>query len=296
MIPPEGWEWMRWYLGEGEFKGDARNPARRPRVPRKIPKAWWDRLAKILADRRRHAERPKPHDYSFWHGMSAWITRVDHFPPIYVHEYCRSDYRLLIIPTLKGTELETYPDGTALDAAEIRNFVSACRAMGYRIAGSQWGWAADIDGECDAAIAAVNRFQFDGWVMNGEKLWEGGGKSARYARRFRAAFPRLPFGWSPEPRLDLDHRVLQELGVAYMPQAYPLENGWDVTMCVEWGLKFGYAVEEIVPLVQAYTTGDRRVPAGVLRDQAERARLKGLCLYPANQATDVPRWWRELVL
>lgn len=46
------WVWLRWYLGEGEFKDHKRDPALRPKdSPRVIPPAWWLRERKVLAAR-----------------------------------------------------------------------------------------------------------------------------------------------------------------------------------------------------------------------------------------------------
>lgn len=51
-------QWRLWFLGEGPFAGDARNPARRAetKAPERIPAAWWRRLEKFLTARSDHAE------------------------------------------------------------------------------------------------------------------------------------------------------------------------------------------------------------------------------------------------
>lgn len=51
-------QWRLWFLGEGPFKGDPRNPARRweTGAPTKIPQPWWQRLEKFLANRADYAE------------------------------------------------------------------------------------------------------------------------------------------------------------------------------------------------------------------------------------------------
>lgn len=54
-VPPvkDGyWEWLRWYLGEGEFRGHRRDRAVRPNVPKVIPPAWWARERKFIAARK----------------------------------------------------------------------------------------------------------------------------------------------------------------------------------------------------------------------------------------------------
>jgi hypothetical protein len=50
--------WREWFLGEGRFKGDARNYARRAETgaPVKIPAAWWGRLEAFLAKRADYSE------------------------------------------------------------------------------------------------------------------------------------------------------------------------------------------------------------------------------------------------
>lgn len=52
--------WREWFLGEGTFKGDPRNPARRHETgaPARIPRTWWGRLEAFLAKRHDHAEEP----------------------------------------------------------------------------------------------------------------------------------------------------------------------------------------------------------------------------------------------
>ena len=50
--------WREWFLGEGKFKGDPRNYARRDETgaPAKIPAAWWKRLEAFLAKRSDYSE------------------------------------------------------------------------------------------------------------------------------------------------------------------------------------------------------------------------------------------------
>lgn len=50
--------WREWFLGEGQFKNDPRNPATRPQTgaPVKIPLAWWKRLEAFLAKRADYSE------------------------------------------------------------------------------------------------------------------------------------------------------------------------------------------------------------------------------------------------
>lgn len=47
------WAWLRWWLGEGEFKDHRRDAALRPAdAPKVIPAAWWNRARKFLAARK----------------------------------------------------------------------------------------------------------------------------------------------------------------------------------------------------------------------------------------------------
>lgn len=50
--------WRTWFLGEGPYKGDPRNPARRTGTgaPAKIPADWWKRLEAFLAKRSDYSE------------------------------------------------------------------------------------------------------------------------------------------------------------------------------------------------------------------------------------------------
>jgi hypothetical protein len=223
-----------------------------------------------------------------------WVTRIDHFPVEYCVSYGHGEYPIVVVPTLRGRVMEDNLDGLA-------QYVKRLQASGFKVAGSQWGEAFDgqeAEVEASWAAEAINDFGFDAWVMNGEKVYEGGGKSLLYTRRFRTHFPELPFGWSPEPRLALDHRFLQANGVCYMPQAYPLENKWDVAMCVQVAVEqFGYDVKNVHPLIQAYPNpAGERYPAVNYRDQARKAGVPALCLYTANQSADVPQYWRDLVV
>jgi len=222
-----------------------------------------------------------------------WVTRIDHFPPPYAVAYGNGQYPYVVVPCLYGLVRESHTEGLA-------EYVEDLHRLGFKVVGSQWGRGgnlAEAELEAAAAAAAVSEYGFDGWVMNGEKNYEGMSRSAAYVRKFRDLHPSLPFGWSPEARLDLDHAVLQELGVAYMPQAYPLEAPVaTLPYCVEWGVKFGYELRNIIPLVQAYPTNGERYPAERYRAQARVLGLTALILYTANQSADVPQFWRELVV
>lgn len=48
------WVWLRWQLGEGEFKGHGADPKWRPlTLPAKVPKSWWLKKLAFLAARKR---------------------------------------------------------------------------------------------------------------------------------------------------------------------------------------------------------------------------------------------------
>lgn len=57
--PPKDlfWLWLRWWLGEGEFRDQPRHdPRRRPaELPEKVPAAWWERAERFVAARERAA-------------------------------------------------------------------------------------------------------------------------------------------------------------------------------------------------------------------------------------------------
>lgn len=45
------WVWLRWRLGEGEFRDHGCDPNVRPDVPRLVPPAWWLRARRFIAAR-----------------------------------------------------------------------------------------------------------------------------------------------------------------------------------------------------------------------------------------------------
>jgi hypothetical protein len=251
-------------------------------------------LERLRARKVQRPEGPQREHFSlaFWRGMGVWITRISDFPAEWLPTYA-AGYSFVVVPTLYGTEL----DPGIVSPADLQTWVGKARAAGIEVAGSQWGLGDYPAAEAQAAYLQVLEHDFDGWVMNGEKKYEGGSKSAEYANAFRNVQADLPLAWSPEPRLSLDHNVLQAKGVAYMPQAYPLENGWNVDAVAQVGLDFGYRSENIIPLIQAYPDGaGTRWPAGDYAKRARDANLPGLVLYAGNQAADVPNYWKELIL
>lgn len=47
------WDWLAWYLGEGEYKGHQRDPKMRPNVPQRISATWWVRERNFIEARRK---------------------------------------------------------------------------------------------------------------------------------------------------------------------------------------------------------------------------------------------------
>jgi hypothetical protein len=226
----------------------------------------------------------------------VWITRIDHLPVPWLVQYGQGQYPLVIIPSLDGKVMQSYPDGRVESVAGLTAYVNELHSNGFKVCGSQWGHADDPEGEADAALGVVAAVPFDGWVMNGEKPYEGGGKSKLYIERFRLSRPHFPLGWTPEQRISIDHNVLQLKGVFYMPQCYPLESGGDLDYVIDWAVNFGYKLENVGPLVQAYTTNNVRPSAMNFRDTAVRRGVGQLTLYTGNQCLDAPEYWRNLVI
>jgi len=228
--------------------------------------------------------------------MTVWITRIDHLPVSWLVQYGQGQYPLVIIPTLDGKVMQSYSDGRVESVAGLTAYINELHSHGFKVCGSQWGHGQDPVGEADAALGAINAIPFDGWVMNGEKPYEGGFRSGAYTLRFRESRPNFPFGWTPEQRLDLDHGVLQQKGVFYMPQCYPLEAGGDLDYVLDWAENFGYKKENTGPLVQAYPTNNIRPSAMNFRDTAIRRGIGQLTMYTGNQCLDAFEYWRNLVI
>lgn len=288
--------WINWRLGLGAYaQYGPRNYEMRPPVPRPVPKGWWEELQREAA-RIREGRKPNPDDprITFWHRMGVWITNINDFPVNYLDEYCKGEYSLVVVPCAWGQRMERD------NVAELHAWTAAAQRRGYTVVGSQWG-SPDGPGDCEReaayAVAMARRFNFDGWIMNGEKRYEVSGWSRYYVRRFRADLPNMPLGWSPEVQLSLDHGYMKEQAVCYMPQAYPLEiPRATLDLAVQVGKNFGYELTDMLPLIQAYPTGGERMPAVRYRDDARRLGLRGLVLYTGNQSLDVPQYWRDLVL
>lgn len=287
-VPKRIPEWAIWFPAWVKWRMNGRVGVRPEKAPSPIPKWAFAPEREVVQELNRREA------LAFWRGMGVWVTIPAHFPPVFLDAYGAGQYGYVIVPTLFGTGPDAHTED--LDA-----YIEEAHARGFRVVGSQWGRAttvAEAEAEAEAGAAAYRDGGFDGWCINGEKLYEGGGRSGAYARRFRRKLGfRVPLLWSPEPRLDLDHAVLQELGVAYGPQAYPLENKADVDYCATWATNFGYANENTIPLVQGYPSPEGlRYPAEQHRDQARVHGLPGLILYTGNQTADVPEYWRALVV
>ncbi len=280
-------EWALWFPGWVKWRMGGKVGSKPPGTPSPVPDwVWLPATATIREVNKQRSLEP-------WRSMGVWVTRIDHMPPVWLELYGAGLYDYVVVPTLFGTQPEPFTEGLA-------EYVAGARERGFLVMGSQWGRAtnaAEAEVEADAGAEAYKDYGFDGWAMNGEKTYEGGGKSGAYARRFRQRVGfRVPFLWTPEARLSLDHSVLQELGVAYGPQAYPLENGRDLDYCAEWARNFGYLPENTVPLVGAYPVDGVRYPAEVYRSQALANGLPAVVLYTGNQTADVPQYWRDLAV
>lgn len=218
-------------------------------------------------------------------------------PVSWLDAYSKGNYPLVVVPALYGKVMQGYPDAPPLTVEILTNYVNILHAHGYKVCGSQWGTGVDPVGEADAALGLLTAVPFDGWVMNGEKPYEGGFKSGAYTLRFRNTRPRFPLGWSPEQRLALDHEVLQQKGVFYMPQYYPLESGSkDLDYVIIWAKNFGYDLKNVGPLIQAYPTHGVRLNAANVRDDCIRLDIDQCTLYPGNQCLDSPEFWTDLVI
>lgn len=281
-------EWAIWFPAWVKWRMRGKVGPRPAKAPFFIPRWAFAPEKEVVR------EVNKEESLEFWRGMGVWVTRIDHFPPVWLDAYGAGEYRYVVVPCLFGVLPEENTD-------DLDEYVAGARARDFGVVGSQWGAAttvAEAEDEAEAGAAAYRAHGFDAWCINGEKRYEGGGRSSAYAHRFRQRVGfSVPLLWSPEPRISIDHAVLQELGVAYGPQAYPLENGKDVNFVAEWARNFGYLAKNTVPLVQAYQAPDgSRYPAAEYRRQAIENDLPGLILYPGNQAADVPEFWRDLVL
>lgn len=239
--------------------------------------------------------------------MTVWITRYDHMPVEWLVDYSAGEYPLVIIPSLFGKLMQHYPDREPESVQALTAYVMQLHSAGFAVCGSQWGVAEDPMGEADAAHGLITAVEdacqarggsgFDGWVMNGEKRYEGGNKSASYAMRFREWRPRFPLAWTPEIRLSLDHNILQQKGVFYLPQVYVAEQPWQtVQYAVDWAMNFGYEKKNVGIMCQAYTTNDVRPSAAAYRDECRRLGIGQAVLYTGNQCLDAFPYWRNLVI
>lgn len=82
--------WREWFLGEGRFKGDARNYARREetKAPAKVPDAWWKRLEAFLAKRSDYSEPGRKGDTpgSITPGIPGQLTAHFHVDEFDCHD------------------------------------------------------------------------------------------------------------------------------------------------------------------------------------------------------------------
>lgn len=288
-LPPRFWRWCQWRLGHGPWRG--KGPRSQPRpseFPRAIPPRWWIAW-------RRYFEKPKPPTpppprpltYAFFQRDSCWVNHPDGAnPDVLVPLMQRGGQSLVIVQVLDGTEHPSTPDTSSQQWMEMTaRYTRGLKDRGIAVAGWGWGRGHFPEDEADRAWGVCVALGLDAYVHNGEKPYEGGGKSGRFVRRFRSlAGASFPLGWSPEPQLALDHHILQAESVCYMPQAYLGENRWDVEGCVNIGLRFGYKLDQQVPLVSVHDG----TPPEAHVNSARRVGVKHLCLYPTNACLDRP--------
>lgn len=301
-------EWVMWRRRWGNVPGAPPKPATSPTF---VPK-WAFPTLKIIQEKLKPKPPPPPppdpdpppppppedheRELAFFRRMTVWVTRPDHMPVEWLVEYSQAQYPLVVIPTLFGTTWQRY-DEIQFTPENLTAYINQLHSHGFKVCGSQWGTAVDPVAEAEAALGALEILPLDGWVMNGEKPYEGGGRSRLYVERFRATRPRFPLAWTPEQRISIDHGYLQLKGVFYMPQCYPLESGGPMSYVMEWARNFGYDPKNVGPLCQAYQTNGVRADADTtFRDPARAAGAGALTLYTGNQCLDDPGFWRELVL
>lgn len=226
---------------------------------------------------------------AFWHGPSAWVNSPGGAAPDMLAAFRQYGYRLLIV------RLPAYFDMGCIGRFAV--WRDRVRAHGFQVAGWAWGDGSSPEAQGVEWTSRALGFGLDGFCFNGEKAEEGRARSAVFVKAAREiAGPDFPLAWSPEPRLDLAHDVFREHGVAYMPQAYPLEQGYDVTACVKIAVdEFGYQPADVIPLCRATSPHDEneRFPASTFAVQCHEAHVPGRCLYPADANMGVPDYWRE---
>ena len=95
--------WREWFLGEGRFKSDPRNPATRSQTgaPAQIPAAWWKRLEAFLAKRSDYSEPGRKGDQP---GSTTPAVSGQLSPHFHVREFACKDGRqvpAIAVPALK---------------------------------------------------------------------------------------------------------------------------------------------------------------------------------------------------
>lgn len=235
----------------------------------------------------------------------CWVQRIDSAPAIELGAVMDAfQYSVAIV---------YYQDknGPIFKPDDLRAWIAAMKAQDFLVFGSVWlPEVGPVSGvEFDPATSAGNVYQdilhyrFDGFVANGEKRTEEiTGYSGRFVKALRgyiAGVPEhYPLGWSPEPRLALDHDAFREHQVCYMPQAYVRENGYSLAMAMEVAKDFGYDPAGCKPLVGFHerAIGDLD-PVWVASSAAAAAHRYG-CLspvmYPAEQTVFRPPLWKAL--
>lgn len=122
-----------------------------------------------------------------------------------------------------------------------------------------WAWCQGTDVELEAERHGALAAGYSAFVANMEAPYDAGGNQADDRFHWPTYYLDAlewdgPLGLTVTPTFGSDMTAWRERGAIYMPQAFPLENGYDVTGCVEHGEAWGWPPEQQRPLAQCYTT------------------------------------------
>lgn len=153
-----------------------------------------------------------------------------------------------------------------------------------------WAWGTGEDVEAEAWFHAEAASGFDALCVNLEEPYDAHGNQSdpRFLmpRQYLAASPwDGPLALTTTPAFASDMTDWVRRGAIYMPQAFPLENHYDVGAVMQPALDWGWPVELVRPLIQCYTTNGRRPDPVTMREQANDWRV-GLVPYVVEQACD----------
>ncbi len=231
----------------------------------------------------------------FWLGSGVWINQLEN-APIELLGPLADGYDWIAVKISHGLQ-RVFDEKYLTRLAEYR-------LLGKRVVAWTWLEADRIVEQARLAAMLRREYGLDALIVNGEKVLDGIGPDGKWDSAAFARTSQWLGGWSfdcplaisPEPRSEIDHLGWRNANAAYMPQAYPLENGHTVADVVTFGLSKHWPLHRIIPLVQAYKTNGQEYPAAEHRRQADECGLQGLVLYPGDAAFDRPAVWRELAL